>query len=308
MPKTLAVACAALSIAALSGGGSAAVHDGAPDVSAYASLGTWIDVYDRVAWDEPEAAVQAMGERGVRTLFLETSNYRLSADLKSPQGVARFVTAAHAAGLRIVAWYLPSFADLRRDLRRATAAIRFRTAGGERFDAFALDIESSVVKPASLRTSRALQLSARLRKAAGADYPLAAIVPAPRGVELAGAYWPAFPYRELARTFDVFVPMAYFTYRSGRSDGPRGYTLRNVAMLRERTGDPGLPIHVVGGLARDASARAASEFAQAAAEASVLGLSLYDFVDTRPQHWQAMAPEVARLGATQAPDPTSRSP
>jgi hypothetical protein len=68
--------------------------------------------------------------------------------------------------MAIVAWYVPSFANPARDQRRSLAAIRFRTAGGERFDSFALDIESSVVKAAGLRNARLLQLSRQLRAAA----------------------------------------------------------------------------------------------------------------------------------------------
>ena len=57
-----------------------------------------------------------MAVRGVRTLYLEAGNYSQNGDLVRPHGLAAFVTAAHAAGLRVVAWYLPGLADPRLDI------------------------------------------------------------------------------------------------------------------------------------------------------------------------------------------------
>jgi hypothetical protein len=115
------------------------------DLSAYMGLGTWVDLYDGRVLANPEAEVAKMAKRGVGTLFFETSNYGSRQDIVRPARVARFVEAAHANGMQIVAWYLPSFTSLVRDKRRSLAAIDFTTPGGEQFDSFALDIESSLV-------------------------------------------------------------------------------------------------------------------------------------------------------------------
>jgi len=113
--------------------------------SAYQGLGTWVDIWDGAQWAKPEAAVARMRDLGVTTLYLETSNYSQAVDLLRPAALVRFVDTAHANGLRIVAWYLPSFANVARDLRRSLAAVRFRSPKGEAFDSFALDIEAKVV-------------------------------------------------------------------------------------------------------------------------------------------------------------------
>ena len=118
-----------------------------------------------------------MARDGVRTLYLQTGNYEQHVDLVRPHALGRFVDAAHAAGMRVVAWYLPSFLYPEQDTRRALAAIRFRSAKDERFDSFALDIEASLVRSVRLRSQRLLQLSARLRTAVGRRYPLGAIIP-----------------------------------------------------------------------------------------------------------------------------------
>jgi hypothetical protein len=130
--------------------------------AAYAGLGTWVDIYATTTWANPQRAVGAMARDGVRTLYVQTGNHSQSVDLVRPRALGRFLDAAHAARLRVVAWYLPSFANPVQDERRALAAIRFRSASGERFDSFALDIEAGFVKPVALRSRRLLQLSARL--------------------------------------------------------------------------------------------------------------------------------------------------
>ncbi len=289
-------AAAVLAVAAVlgvcaAGSGSAAGHR---DIRVYAGVGTWVDLYDRHVLAHPEAAVDAMAARGVRTLFLETSNYQMDEDIERRAHVARFIKAAHADGMAIVAWYVPSFANPARDQRRSLAAIRFRTAGGERFDSFALDIESSVVKAAGLRNARLLQLSRQLRAAAPAGFSLGAIVPSPRGIQRLSWYWPNFPFAQLAQTFDVFLPMSYFTYRTHVPAKSASYTRLNIELLREATGNPALPVHVIGGLARNASPAQVRQFVRAAHDRNALGLSLYDFADTTPAQWRELRPVAGR--------------
>jgi hypothetical protein len=270
-------------VLALAGAGGSA----AADLSAYRGLGTWVDVYDRASWRNPERAVERLRERGVTTLYLETSSYRRAVDVERPDRVARFLDAAHAAGVRVVAWYLPSFANLRRDLRRSLAAVFFRSPSGARFDSFALDIEASVVKSVPLRNTRLLELSAGIRAAAGADYPLGAIIPAPYAMELLPRYWPGFPFRELAGTYDAFLPMAYFSYRTRDRAGAAHYVGRSIEIIREQVGD--VPVHAIGGIANRIRLGQVRGFVAAACGEDAVGLSLYDFETMRPGWWGALA-------------------
>ena len=259
------------------------------DTSAYQGLGTWVDIWDGAQWAKPEAAVARMRDLGVTTLYLETSNYSQAVDLLRPAALGRFVDAAHANGLRIVAWYLPSFANVARDLRRSLAAVRFRSPKGEAFDSFALDIEAKVVPSAAKRSVRLLGLTRALRKAVGPDYPLAAIIPAPLGMDLNPKYWPGFPYEGLAKTYDVFMPMGYFTYRAKTGPATRAYTQANVELLRARAGDEGLAVHLVGGLAGSATVSQVRAFASVAADEGALGASLYDYATTSAAQWRALS-------------------
>ena len=291
---TLAVA---LGLAVAGGAGSSAKTKAR--LGSYRGLATWVDIYDPKAWVSPEATVSAMRPRGVRTLFLETGNYHQRTAIVRSALAARFIEAAHAQGIKVVAWYLPSFGKSRRDYLRSLAAIRFRTPTGQSFDSFALDIEASVVKSVPLRTARLIDLSTRIRAAVGSSYALGAIIPSPRGMQLLPRYWPAFPYAALGDIYDVFLPMGYFSYRPRDLGGPYGYTTRNVALIREGSGSPTMPVHAIGGLADEVGPGQARAFVRAARTCGVIGASLYDFTTTRPGAWRGLARVPARGAAPQ---------
>ena len=283
-----------LAVLAASGAGAGQSARARPT---YAGLGTWLDIYATPSWAHPQREVAAMARYGVRTLYLQTGNYEQRADLVRPDALGRFIDAAHAAGMRVVAWYLPSFLYPAQDTRRSLAAIRFRSAKGERFDSFALDIEASLVRSVPLRTRRLLELSARLRSAVGSRYPLGAIIPSPVGIRRHPTYWPRFPYRSLAHSYDVFLPMAYATDRHIHGiRATRAYDVADIAIIRARTGKPHIPIHLIGGLANAMGAREIAGFMGAVGDCEPLGYSLYAFSVTRPSAWKALAtpPAAAR--------------
>ena len=138
-----------------------------------------MDIYDARLLSDPEPALDRMALEGVRTLYLETANFHNPrfGTIAHPAETAQLIDGAHQRGLRVVAWYLPSFRSVKWDLGRSLAAIGFTTPAGGRFDSFALDIESNVVRSITTRNRRALDLSRRIRAAVGPAYPLGAIVP-----------------------------------------------------------------------------------------------------------------------------------
>ena len=266
----------------------------APDrLAAYQGFATWVDIYDTAVWRDPEAAVAAIAARGIGTVYLETSNYRQPAAILRRALVARFLEAAHGADLEVIAWYLPGFARPAVDVRRSLAALEFETATGQGFDGFALDIESSEVRSASRRTARLLRVVAEIRGAAGPDAVLGAIIPSPRGMELSPAYWPGFPYAELADAFQVFLPMVYFTYRTRARADTRDYVAASVKILRRETGDADVAIHVIGGVADRTRRGQLRGFADAVCADRLLGASLYDWETTAGRHWS----QLTRLAA-----------
>jgi hypothetical protein len=254
------------------------------DLSSFQGMGTWVDIYDG-SWSDPRAAVADMAARGVRTLYLETSNFHRGTPFVYKGQTAKFIDAAHAYGVRIVAWYLPGFLDVSQDLRRSLAAIRFRTAKGNAFDAFGLDIEAPDVKDPDVRSLRLVDLSAQLRDAVGGAYPLGAIIPSPRGMERNPTYWPDFPYPQVAGYYDAFLPMTYYTWRVKGIDGARWYVSKNIEIIRREVGTDQEPIHVIGGIANESTDQETRGFVQAVREHGIIGASFYTFPFTARSEW-----------------------
>jgi hypothetical protein len=283
--RVFAAAAAVVVACALGATGSAAPRR---DLSAYQGLGAWLDIWDVASWRGPEQVAASMKAHGVRTLFLETGNSGQLTDLVRPTQLGQLVDAAHAVGLRVVAWYLPSLLSPSRDLRRVLAAVRFTTRSGGHFDSFALDIEASDVRSAQLRNARLAWVAASLRRAVGPTYPLGAIVPSAAGMELHPQFWPRFPYATLARSFDVFLPMAYSTYHAKGRAASAQYVIRSSRLLRAAAGST-VAMHVIGGIAGSASAADVAGFMDAVARCAPVGYSLYDFPLTSQPTWTALA-------------------
>jgi hypothetical protein len=250
----------------------------------FRGLGAWVDIYDDPGWADPSGTVTAMASLGVRTLYLETCNYRCKNPLHREEAMGGWIDAAHANGIRIVAWYLPGFDDLGRDLERSRAAIDFRTASGQRFDGFALDIEARIVTPVARRNARILELSRKIRAHAGRQYPLGAITP-PWFYEWGGP----FPYAGLANSYDAFLPMIYFSGRTNSANGARVHTSRNIEEIRQGTGSNKIPIHAIGGIADELNEKETGAFVRTALRRKAIGVSLYDYFTSGAEDWEQLA-------------------
>jgi hypothetical protein len=258
-----------------------------PAVGPFQGLGAWVDLYDETAWADPAAAVADMAAHGVRTLYLETSNFNRDSAFVDEAGVTAFLDAGEAQGVQVVAWYLPGFVDVATDASRSQAAIDYATPAGNRFAGFALDIESQVVKDVALRTQRLTELSDTLRAAAGDRYPLGAIVPSPKAMKV-NDYWPGFPWAHVAQTYDAILPMTYFTYRVHGLDDARAYAATCIRLLRTWVGNDLVPIHMIGGIAQDASADETNGFVQAVREYGLVGASYYTWPGITDEQWSAL--------------------
>jgi hypothetical protein len=296
-PVLLLVALAtalALGLSLLSGGEAVP----APSVSPFRGLGTWVDVYDygpRFQGDGGAvpavlpASVDDMARLGVRTIYLQAAqdDTRSEDTIVDRELVGQFLRRAHRRGIRVVAWYLPHFADLERDLRHVRALDRFRS-GDQGFDGIALDIEwTNDVEDVAARNRALVELAERTRELV-TDVPLGAIVLEPVLIEdVNPAYWPDFPWRRLADSFDVWLPMSYWTNRSsdsGWKDGFR-YTRENIRRVRVRLDDPDARIHAIGGIGDTAGAGDYDGFVRASKRGRAIGWSVYDYATTISPAW-----------------------
>jgi hypothetical protein len=259
------------------------------DADVFAGLGTWVDIYDSPAYSNPGPTAARIAARGVRTVYVETANDRSTVDVVNPKQLGQFVDELQKRGVRAVAWYLPGFVQPAVDVRRTRAMLSFRTPKGGQFDGVSLDIESLRLKSSGLRTKRLLALSRILRAEAG-ETPIAAITYPARGFERHPTWWPGFPWQELTRLVDAWIPMTYTGGGFRGYDATYGYVARSLRLLRAAVG-PDIPIHAAGGVANRMSAEELKAFVDAVTdEGTVSGWSLYDLQTTGPKAWVALKP------------------
>ena len=221
-------------------------------------------------------------------MWIETANYGASADVVDPVRLGLVVDALHVRGVQVVAWYLPGHVNQALDQRRSLAMLAFRTPSGGSFDGVALDIESTKLRNVALRSRRAVALAA----GCGAGRRHAArIVPFnPRGLERRPTTWPGFPWAQLAQSADAFAPMVYTGGALTGFDATYGYVTRALRLLRTDTGEPDVPIHVVGGVANRMGPDELAGFVAAVSDdGGTVGVSLYDWLTTTPRAWRALA-------------------
>jgi hypothetical protein len=265
------------------------------DLDAYEGLGTWVDVFDYVpafAGDTPGVTTRSfddMARLGVKTVYFQAAqdDERSPGDTIDPKLLGRMLRAAHDADLRVVAWYLPRFADVDADFRRVRALLRFES-GGERFDGFALDIEfNRAVPDTAARNAALVDLSERVRRLAD-DRPLGAIVLEPVFLEVVSTqFWPEFPWRQLSSLYDVWLPMSYWTNRNSDSGYKEGfkYTDENIRRVRNNLDDEDAAVHAIGGIADTAAAKDYEGFLRAVKKEDAIGWSIYDYNTTVSSAW-----------------------
>jgi len=266
----------------------------------FRGLGVWVDVFDyapRLQTDGSVPRVTAdsvddMARLGARTLYLQVANPDDAPPdtLVDRAEIAALTRRAHDRGMYVVAWFLPYVSSVQNDDQFVRQVVRLRT-GGRGFDALALDIEDTKVVPdVAERNQRVVTLAKHARETVG-NVPLAAIVyPAVQLDVVNPILWPDFPYKRLAPSVDVWMPMTYFTFRdeaSGYRDAFK-YTKESVARLRNHLDDDQAFVHPVGGIADQVTPDDLDGFLRAARATGSIGWSLYDYATTFSTAWPAL--------------------
>jgi hypothetical protein len=261
-------------------------------LAAYSGLGAWLDVYD---WSASFAkygpaveidAIDAMAAQGVQTLFIQASKWDAPEDVLDRDRLLAFITRAHQHGIAVVGWYLPTLEDVGRDLQRLLAIADLPIQG------IAVDIEARNVGDVAERNRRLVELSTALRTALPGEV-IGAIPLEPVLMEDVNPhYWPGFPWAEIAPSYDVWLPMAYWTNRKESSPWRNSYvyTLTNIDRIRTHIGQPDAPVHVLGGIGDKTTAEDLIGFRIAAGERAAIGGSIYDFRTTLAAHWPELLP------------------
>ncbi len=261
-------------------------------LDAYRGLGAWFDVYDwttSFAQHRPALEVDAIDQlaaQGVQTLFIQASKWNAAEDVVDQPRLLTFIERAHQVGISVVGWYLPTLEDPGRDLQRLLAIAALPV------DGLAVDIEARNVGDLAERNRRLVQLSSDLRAALPGEV-IGAIPLEPVLLEdINPRYWPSFPWAELASSYDVWLPMGYWTNR--RADSPwrdaHAYTAENIDRLRAHLGQPDAAIHALGGIGDATTPAEVIGFRIAAMERGAFGGSIYDFRTTSAPLWPELLP------------------
>jgi uncharacterized lipoprotein YddW (UPF0748 family) len=88
----------------------------------FSGTGVWIDIWDALE-KNPTSVVTTAQQQGVSVIYVETANAKSKVDVVNPAPLKQLVTLAHAAGIRVVPWYLPGFQKPKVDQRRRAAAL-----------------------------------------------------------------------------------------------------------------------------------------------------------------------------------------
>jgi hypothetical protein len=255
----------------------------------YRGFGAWVDVYDwTMAYTKGNPTVNVsdidrMADLGVQTLYIQAARGDTAEDVAEVDRLSALIDEAHARKMAVVAWYLPYLTDPADDLRHLDAIAALPIEG------LGVDIEARNVSDVNERNQRLVDLSAAVRERV--HLPLAGIVLPPVATEVINpAYWPGFPWQQIAPFYDVWMPMSYWTNRT-QSSGWRDaykYTVENVNRMRADLGLPNAVVHPVGGIGDKTTADDVDGFLRAVNDTHSIGGSLYDYVTSTSDQWARM--------------------
>ena len=257
---------------------TAAASDAASRTAVFAGTGLWVDIYDETIKD-PQFVVDEAVAHGIQTIYVETSNYHSPADVMYPDQIREMISLAHANSIKVVPWYLPGYRNIALDRRRFAAAVN--VGGADPIDGLGVDIEADIVRNRQLRANRAAAMVKWLR-ATYPDLPMAGIVPRD-----ALAWWRIFPYATIRANTDAMLPMCY-TSRYLTPAQTTAMAAACVTTIREQTGDPAAPVHVIAGVTDFLKPRLLIAAARGAKSAGAMGFSLYNLETTTPAGWRAI--------------------
>lgn len=264
------------------------------DVVAYRGLGTWVDAYDysrEYHGRTAPNAVDDMAAQGVKTLYIQAAKDRNGGEtgVLSPDLLGQFLERAHAKKMRVVGWYLPRFVDPNRDWAHVDAMLKFRSHG-HALDSVGIDIESTEMSDLKTRNDRLVALSTKLRQAAGSMAVSAIVIPPVVTDTINKNYWPQFPWARIKGSYDVWIPMAYYTMRGKQPEWRDAYTYtkENARLLRNDLGDPNAVVHMAGGIGTDSTAKDYDGLVRGAKDSKSIGASSYDYAVTARSAWATL--------------------
>ena len=249
------------------------------DLSAVTGKGMWIWDWPATAGGNARAVVRQAVRAGLHSLWIRVGDsgegFYGAAELHA------LVPAAHAAGLKVIAWGFPYLYDPVGDARWTAQVLAWRGPGGQRVDGFSADIER-YTEGVDLTAQRVGVYLEIVRRAADTR-PIVATVYPPRD-----PYWYGdYPYRMIARYVDAFAPMIYWECTDPGADA----TLDIARLLPLR------PVNLIGqafslaayhGRVPAPSGAELTEFMAVGRKDGALGASFWVWQDATAGEWAAL--------------------
>ncbi len=251
-------------------------------VAPFTGKGMWA-TYGLLQRASAAAIVSAARAAGLSHLYVEVG--RANRGFYGGPGLATLLPAAHAAGLKVIAWIYPFLRDLPFDIATGVAAATYTTPSGDRPDGLLADVEENTGEGA-VRAYGAI-----LRATLGPDEPMAIATFPP---QWSGGR--AYPFATAALSWDAIVPMDYWRLRRRPYSAAEVYRFvrDSVTLIKART-RPDEPVEVLGQMfdlyrtgANSPGAAEIAACAAAARDSGAIGVSFFEWSHATSAEWNAL--------------------
>jgi hypothetical protein len=208
---------------------TATLASGQPVWSVAAGKGFWTTNYLPRHTDIPTliAALKALGVTHIYPRVAETSY-----GFFDQSTLDRLLPAAHAAGIKVLAWVYPYLRNVADDLKMTQAVVDYRTPSGDKVDGIGADVEETTDAPAVFAYGQVL------RQMVGSQFPLVITTYNPRARA-------SYPFPEAAASFNVIAPQDYWhNTPTGTFDAKSARALLTLSVtgIRAELGGKAFPI------------------------------------------------------------------
>ena len=259
---------------------------GIPLAKAVAGKGMWLP-YPLLEMADAKQLVAAAQGLGLSHIWLEAG--ASGGGFYARHEVARLLPAAHAGGLKVLAWLTTSLYNLPHDVELSVQLANYKTDDGHGFDGIAPDIEQNMA-------ADDVRAYAEITRARLGDDKLIVAVIYPAG----GWFGRRYPvHKVLARACNALAPMAYWNdeKRAYYESEVYWYVAQAVRDLHAAVGQT-YPVHVIGQMYDTFGRNGVGAFSpkavevraalRAAREQGAVGASFFQWGTATPEEWGAL--------------------
>jgi hypothetical protein len=257
----------------------------------FSGTGMWF-TYRLLQVSSPAYIVRAAVQQGLSNLYVEVGSSR--AGFYGAGGLAALLPVAHQAGLHVISWVYPYLADIPGDVAMTIAAARYRAPSGDRPDGVLADLEEN------MREADVRAYSQVTRALLGGNQPMGiATFPPQQGPGK------SYPFRTVARSWDVIVPMDYWHLQHRRYTEAESYDFvaRSITLIRAALGKPHQAVAPIGqaynkwedGVDSPSAAEIRGAM-RAARDGGAIGVSFFEWNHATPEQWAAIGAGARAFG------------